>query len=77
LGYAGNIPAEAAAAVAIGLINSVGNLGGFFGPYIVGYLDKQTGSHYSGILYLSASALIAATLALTLRKVGLKRAIAE
>ena len=59
---------EAAAAVSIGLINSVGNLGGFFGPYVVGYLDKQTGSHYFGIVYLSISALIAAMLALTLRK---------
>jgi len=63
---------ESAAAAAIGLINSVGNLGGFFGPYVVGYLDKQTGSHYFGIVYLSISALIAAMLALTLRKAGLR-----
>ncbi|MEO5859793.1 MAG: MFS transporter [Pyrinomonadaceae bacterium] len=68
---------EAAAAVAIGLINSVGNLGGFFGPYVVGYLDKQTGSHYFGIIYLSISALVAAMLALSLRKAGLTTAKAE
>ena len=57
---------EAAAAVSIGLINSVGNLGGFFGPYIVGYLDKHTGSFYFGIVYLSASALVAASIAVML-----------
>lgn len=57
---------EAAAAVSIGFINSVGNLGGFFGPYIVGYLDKHTGSFYFGIVYLSVSALVAATLAVLL-----------
>ncbi len=60
----GTFLTEAAAAVSIGFINSVGNLGGFFGPYMVGYLDKTTGSFYSGIIYLSCSALVAATLIL-------------
>ena len=56
----GTFLTEAAAAVSIGFINSVGNLGGFFGPYIVGFLDKKTGSFYSGIIYLSCSAMLAA-----------------
>jgi ACS family tartrate transporter-like MFS transporter len=56
-----------AAAAAIGLINSFGNLGGFVGPYVVGYLSKKTGSYFSGILYLSASALVASMLILSLR----------
>jgi len=34
----------AAAAGVIALINSVGNLGGFFGPYMVGWLRDKTGS---------------------------------
>ena len=55
------------AAVAIGLINSVGNLGGFVGPYVVGYLDTATNSFFGGLLYLSFSALIAAGLILMLR----------
>jgi nitrate/nitrite transporter NarK len=33
-----------AAAGSVGLINSVGNLGGFLGPTVVGYLEKKTGS---------------------------------
>ena len=56
-----------AAAASIGLINSTGNLGGFAGPYIVGYLNKATGSFFAGMLYLSLSALVAAALILSLR----------
>ncbi len=55
------------AAASIGLINSFGNLGGFVGPYVVGYLSTRTGSYYGGILYLSASAMVAAFLILSLR----------
>jgi sugar phosphate permease len=56
-----------AAAASIGLINSVGNLGGFAGPYVVGYLSKATNSFFGGVLYLSLSALMAAILVLCLR----------
>lgn len=65
-----------AAAASIGLINSVGNLGGFAGPYIVGYLSKKTDSYYGGILYLSLSALIAAGLILSLRATRERREVA-
>jgi len=56
-----------AAAASIGLINSFGNLGGFVGPFVVGYLSKKTGSYLGGILYLSLSALIASFLILALQ----------
>ena len=56
-----------AAAASIGLINSIGNLGGFVGPYLVGYLSKRTGSYVAGVLYLSLSAFIAAGMILLLR----------
>jgi len=56
-----------AAAASIGLINSIGNLGGFAGPYIVGYLSKTTNSFIGGVLYLSVSALVAAGLVLSVR----------
>jgi ACS family tartrate transporter-like MFS transporter len=55
-----------AAAASIGLINSVGNLGGFAGPYMVGYLVNATHSYVAGVLCLSLSALIAAGLVLML-----------
>ena len=56
-----------AAAASIGLINSFGNLGGFVGPYVVGYLSQKTNSFLGGVLYLSVSALLAAGLVLSLR----------
>jgi len=56
-----------AAAASIGLINSIGNLGGWAGPWLVGYLSKATGSFISGALCLSLSAMIAAALVLGIR----------
>ena len=56
-----------AAAASIGFINSVGNLGGFAGPYIVGYLSKATHSFTGGVLYLSVCAVLAAGFVLSLR----------
>jgi ACS family tartrate transporter-like MFS transporter len=57
---------QAAAAGSIGLINSVGNLGGFVGPYMLGYVEKQTGSFLPGILFLVVSMTIAATIIIIL-----------
>ncbi|OOF65398.1 hypothetical protein BKL51_05860 [Rodentibacter sp. Ppn85] len=47
----------AAAGGAIALINSIGNLGGFFGPAIVGYLKELTGSFNTAIAFLGISML--------------------
>ncbi|MNO01768.1 putative tartrate transporter [compost metagenome] len=47
------------AAAGIALINSVGNLGGFFGPGIVGMAKEATGSFEGGLYLLSALALAA------------------
>lgn len=54
--------AEAAAAGSIGLINSVGNLGGFLGPYALGYLETRTGDFRPGIIVLCVSMAISATI---------------
>ncbi len=51
-----------AAAGGIALINSIANLGGFFGPYIVGWLKQATGSFAAGIGVLSLGMVIAAVL---------------
>lgn len=50
---------EGTAAVGIGIINSVGNLGGFFGPYAVGFLKDVTGSTSAGMYVLAGFALFA------------------
>jgi ACS family tartrate transporter-like MFS transporter len=56
---------EAAAAASIGLINSFGNLGGFVGPYVVGFLTDRTGTYAAGIVYLGATALVGCALILS------------
>lgn len=56
-----------AAAGSIGLINSVGNLGGFWGPTVLGYVSKGQHSFTSGIYYLSASVAVAITTIFFLR----------
>jgi MFS transporter, ACS family, tartrate transporter len=56
-----------AAAAAVGLINSIGNLGGFAGPFIFGYLTKTTHSFVSGVLYLAGCAAAAAILVVSVR----------
>jgi MFS transporter, ACS family, tartrate transporter len=59
----------AAAAGAVGMINSVGNLGGFLGPYLTGWVRQATGSFEAALLYLALSLAAAGALILTLRKV--------
>jgi ACS family tartrate transporter-like MFS transporter len=51
---------EAAAAGSIGLINSIGNLGGFLGPTVLGAVEKSTGSFAGGLYYLCGSMLVSA-----------------
>jgi MFS transporter, ACS family, tartrate transporter len=57
---------EAAAAGSIGLINSIGNLGGFVGPYLLGLVENRTHSFLPGLLYLCVSMVIAATIIVAL-----------
>jgi MFS family permease len=58
--------AGAAAAGGVALINSFGNLGGFVGPYVMGWLKDYTGSFTAGLALLSAFLLASALLSLLL-----------
>ncbi|MEY9302226.1 nitrate/nitrite transporter NarK [Bradyrhizobium elkanii] len=51
-----------AAAGAIALINSIGNLAGFGGPYLIGWVKEATGSTSTGLLVLSLLPLAAGLL---------------
>jgi nitrate/nitrite transporter NarK len=55
---------ESAAAASIGLINSLGNLGGFVGPLMMGYLVNRTHSFTAGLLYLVGSLCLSGVLML-------------
>ena len=54
-----------AAACGIALINSVGNLGGFGGPYLIGYIKEATNSFPTALYALAAFPLIAAAILFT------------
>ena len=62
----------AGAAAGIALINSVGNLGGFFGPYMIGLLKRETGTFESGLYFLGVIAFAGALLTLIAVKVAKK-----
>lgn len=51
------------AAAGIALVNSIGGLGGFIGPYVLGWLKDATGSYDAGIYFLACSALVSASIA--------------
>jgi ACS family tartrate transporter-like MFS transporter len=56
-----------AAAGAIALINAVGNLGGFAGPYLMGWLKDQTGDYIVGLRILAGAMFFGGLLALLVR----------
>jgi D-galactonate transporter len=56
----------AAAAAGIAVINSIGNLAGFAGPFAMGWIKDHTGSYAGGLLLLSGLGIIAMGTVLTL-----------
>jgi len=54
------------AAAGIALINSIGNLGGFVGPYAIGVIAARTENHYGGLTLAGVSLFVSATLVLLL-----------
>jgi MFS transporter, ACS family, tartrate transporter len=58
----------AAAAASIGLINSVGNLGGFAGPYIIGWVSTHTGSYVGGLLTVASALFLSGVVVVFVRK---------
>ena len=54
------------AAAGIALINSVGNVGGFVGPYMIGTIAMRTGNLYAGLALTGVPLFLSATLVLLL-----------
>lgn len=57
-----NLMGARAAAGGIAFINSVGNLGGFAGPNLMGFLKERTHGGYTAGLYTAAALMIAGSL---------------
>ncbi|MDB4947715.1 MAG: major facilitator superfamily 1 [Gemmatimonadetes bacterium] len=56
------------AAATIALINSIGNIGGFVGPNLLGFVKSATGGFTGALLTLSGMSLVSAALAVALRR---------
>jgi MFS family permease len=71
--FPGSILTGAGVAAGLAAINSIGNLGGFFGPYLLGALTDWLGSPAAGISLLGASMVAAgALIAVACRHYGLR-----
>ena len=57
----------AAAAAGIAVVNSIGNLAGFAGPFAMGWIKDHTGSYTGGLLLLAGLGIIAMGIVLSLR----------
>lgn len=55
-----------AAAAGLAVINSVGNLGGFVGPYVIGWIKGQTGSFVGGLAFVAGLLTLSSALVLGL-----------
>ncbi|MEP9378554.1 MFS transporter [Aquabacter sp. CN5-332] len=62
-----------AAAAGIALINSIGNLGGFVGPYLVGWIKQTTGRFEAGFEALACVLVVAVMLAFVLGRMLAKQ----
>ena len=62
-------------ATAMGLINAIGNLGGYFGPVVVGYFLKQSGGFVYGFGILGIALLVGAAMAFLLHPAETKVAL--
>lgn len=58
----------AAAATGIATINSIGNLGGFAGPAMIGWVKDQTGSFAGGLYFVAGLLVMSAVLTLLLAR---------
>ena len=57
-----------AAAGGIALVNSIGNVGGFVGPYLMGWIRDATGGFTAGLLTLAAILVLGAAIVLRLEQ---------
>jgi MFS transporter, ACS family, tartrate transporter len=65
------------AAAGIGLINSFGNLSGFLGPYLTGWLQDLTGNFRTGLWVVTGFMVLAGIIALSFRALGICSAQAD
>jgi ACS family tartrate transporter-like MFS transporter len=66
----GTFLSSSAAAASIGLINSIGNLGGFAGPYLIGFFSDRNGTYLGGLWVMVVALAFSAVCVLLVRRRG-------
>ena len=66
-----------AAAAGIATINSIGNLGGFVGPAMIGWIKDWSGSYLGGLYFVAGLLIVSAILTLILARSQRSTAAAE
>ena len=56
------------AAAGIATVNSIGNLGGFVGPAMIGWIKEETGSFMGGLYFVAGLLIVSAVLTLVLSR---------
>jgi ACS family tartrate transporter-like MFS transporter len=65
-----------AAATGIATINSIGNLGGFVGPYAIGLIKQATGSYEWGLYFVGSLLLVSAITTLVIAGTSARKSAA-
>lgn len=65
----------AGAAAGIAMINSIGNLGGFVGPFAIGWLKNLTGGYAAGLYVVAATLALSAIVTLLLSRKAPQQAL--
>jgi ACS family tartrate transporter-like MFS transporter len=60
----------AGAAAGIAMINSIGNLGGFVGPFAIGWIKSATGSYAGGLYVVAGTLALSAVVTIWLSRQG-------
>ncbi len=66
-----------AAAVGIATINSIGNLGGFVGPWAIGWIKDQTGSFTGGLIFVAGLLVLSAIVTVIVARAGRRSETAD
>ncbi|KMO44591.1 membrane protein [Methylobacterium tarhaniae] len=66
-----------AAAVGIATINSIGNLGGFVGPWAIGWIKDRTGSFAGGLIFVAGLLALSAVVTLIVARAGRRSPAAD
>jgi ACS family tartrate transporter-like MFS transporter len=66
-----------AAAVGIASINSIGNLGGFVGPWAIGWIKDQTGSFTGGLIFVAGLLVLSAIVTVIVARAGRRSETAD